>query len=108
MLFQEHLLLFIFPHNYFIRVCFMISAFGFDSIVHHSRSFLFFFNKCKWLGKDTVMWPPVTFNEESVVAAAGRTVGRQTSALSLFRDCPASASTLSKVLPLPGWPRVSE
>ena len=70
--------------------------------------FLFFFNKCKWLGKDTVMWPPVTFNEESVVAAAGRTVGRQTSALSLFRDCPASASTLSKVLPLPGWPRVSE
>lgn len=60
-----------------------------------------------WKGHCDVA-PPVTFNEESVVPAAGRTVSRQTSAPSLFRDCPASDSTLSKVLPLPGWPTVSE
>lgn len=54
MLFHEYLLLSLFPFSYFIRVYFIISAFGVESIVYHSRSSLLL-NR---LGKDTVMWPP--------------------------------------------------
>ena len=104
MLFHEYLLLSLFPSSCFIRVYFIISAFGVESIVHHSRSFLLL-NKCTkaWKGHCDVA-PRSLFNEESVVPAAGRTVGRQTSVASLFRDCPAARVPCPRSCPFLGGP----